>query len=608
MRILLVALNARYVHTNLAVRYLRGSLLEQSEADWEVMIREFSINEHLAKIAADIFEEKPDIIGFSCYIWNVRLVLGLVRRLRLVLPKAYLLAGGPEVSFDSEYLLADYPELDAVVCGEGETAFPALIRVWSAGEDPRNVPGIVWRRRGQSGRKEDDIIINNGPGTYYTDLNNLPNPYGFQEDLRGRLVYVETSRGCPYNCQFCLSSTYQGIRFLEPERFRPILQRLLASGAGTIKFVDRTFNACKQHAFRILDIFREESQRFSADHQEGQSFWPRAHCEMAGELLDKEWLDYLQTFPKGMIQLEIGVQSTHRPTLNAVQRLQQFAVWKDRVVFLQQACHIPVHLDLIAGLPLEGFQEFRSSFNETFSVRPDNLQLGFLKVLKGSGIREKSKDYGLKYAPDPPYTILQTRELTHAKILELARVEDILEKYYNSGKFRFSLELIMLEWPSPFDFFYSFSTFLKQGGWFRREWDNKALFAGLWQFLARQAGENHNFVDPAVWREAIRFDYFLMAKPGLVPDFLEPDVKPDRRNRDYKKMQHEIWDQSSWSKLISGAEKLDRRQWSRATAVEYFLFDVPQARSIVKTGGEAGVWYLFYYGDREKKYFKYEGI
>jgi len=652
LRIILVALNARYVHTNLAVRSLREVLREQDGQNWNVSIREFSINEQLEKVAGEIYEEKPDMLGFSCYIWNLSRVLALIRMLRPVLPEVFFFAGGPEVSYNARVLLSEYPELDAVVLGEGEYSVPDLVKARACGDLPWEVSGVCWRLRPESlikseqenNRIEDPvlpgfkgeyfpagadwIIINESTGQL-PDLNLLPNPYAQEEDFRGRLVYVETSRGCPFNCAFCISSTFRGMRFLEPERFRLILRKLFQYGAGTIKFVDRTFNANKNHAFAILQVFREEAEKHIRNKEDDSLFSPRAHCEMTGELLDQEWLDFLEEYPPGMIQLEIGVQSTYQPALRAVNRRQEFSSWKDKAFFLQHSCNIPVHLDLIAGLPYENWAQFGRSFDEVYEVRPNCLQLGFLKVLKGSEIHEKSREYGLIYSPDPPYSILRTGSISHGEILVLKKIEELLEKYYNSGKFKFSLEYIMDCWESPFRFYHSFAEYWQEQGWFRREWSSKSLFFNLWQYLKHaafqdktSAGINDPEYASQVWQEALRFDYYLAERAGYLPEFLQPDYsirgKPAFALSALEKLKtaDEIRQDPIWLELIPSRKQMDRRQWTRATALDYFIYDIPvrerKNASVAKgrlsrdiRGNGRGSWYLFYYPGREVRYYKY---
>ncbi|MGI5901855.1 MAG: B12-binding domain-containing radical SAM protein [Desulfitobacteriia bacterium] len=596
MRILFISLNASYGHTNLAIRYLRQVLLEQNNEEWEVRIREFTINESLERIAAEIYLEKPDVLGFSCYIWNLDPIRALVRRLRPVLPQTFFLGGGPEVSFDSENFLERHPEWDGIIVGEGEIPIKELITVLASGRDLSEVQGLVWRCRPPKG---PSFIVKNRETSMRVDLNKIPNPYSLEEDFTSKLVYVETSRGCPFQCQFCISSTFRGIKYLEPEKFRPLLRRLFELGATTIKFVDRTFNCSKKQAFAILDIFREEAQKRIAEGTNSGVL--RAHCEMAGELLDKEWLEYLKDYPPGMIQLEIGVQSTYLPTLKAIKRPQNFSVWREKVEFLQHKCRIPIHLDLIAGLPLEGWFDFRNSFNDVFKVRPNHLQLGFLKILKGSGLWEKSEEYGIKYSPDPPYTVLETSAMTHAELIRLTEIEEVLEKYYNSGHFKFSLEYILTE-ENPFDFFNDLAAYWREKGWFRRQWGPKSLYENLWIFLTDHWKEPEKERIKVLTREALRFDYYLFGRPGLVPESL----KSEDLIKDQAVLKEAFRNASLKFDLPKTARGLDKRQWARATAVESFAVDVPGflQQPLAAKDQTSPVCYLFYYEPKETKYFK----
>jgi len=597
LRILLVALNAKYVHTSLALRYLHG---EVRAVFPDVLLREFSINDRLDRIAGELYEAKADVIGFSCYIWNQKEIVALIRQLHPVCPNVKFVVGGPEVSFETETFLIEHPEVDAVVIGEGERTFLELLTTWEGGNDLSNIPGIAWNKNGK--------IISNPPQLAAPDLNDLPDPYTENEDFTGRLVYVETTRGCPFNCQYCLSSTFQGVRFLEPERFRPMFRQLLKNGARTIKFVDRTFNANKRHALRILDIVREESILVPDAHR------VRVHCEMAGDLFDDEWMDYLRAYPRGLIQLEIGVQSTHKPTLKIVARPQNFEEWKKYVPEMQ-LLGIPLHLDLIVGLPEENWTTFRTSFNDVYRVKPDMLQLGFLKVLKGSGLRLQSNFYGLVYTPDPPYTILETPVLSHGEILQLLRMEDILDKYYNSGKFAHALGEVLTMFPTPFDFYHEFAEFWEHRGWFHRQWQGKALFDKLWEFIeevrgAKSEGQSSKLFQSEAFRnevayipqqdyptrekicDVLRFDYYLWERPNIVPDYLQFKASPGTVEKAdlWKAKQDEIRRDGYWETIIPEFKQMDRRQWIRNTAVTYFSFDVVE-------GGESSApcWYLFHY-------------
>lgn len=616
MRILLASLNAKYVHTNLALRYLR----EEVKAEFpDVILKEFTINESIAGIAGEIFEAKADVIGFSCYIWNMNEILTLIRRLRPVLPQARIVLGGPEVSFEAEEVLKRTIEADVVVYGEGEETFHELLKVWELGQEPEGVAGLVWRR-GQE-------IVANPPREVAADLNGLPFPYREKEDFRKRIVYVETTRGCPFCCQYCLSSTLSGVRYLEPERFREIFRTLLFNGARTIKFVDRTFNVNKKHAMAILDIVREEAGYYPA--QEGI----RVHCEIAGELLDEEWVKYLKGYPEGLLQLEVGVQSTYQPTLKSIARPQHFERWRKFVLEIQQNGQIPLHLDLIAGLPEEGWENFRTSFNDVYSVEPAMLQLGFLKVLKGSGLRKKSEQYGLVYVPDPPYTILETQWLTHSELLQLGRIEQVLDKYYNSGKFAYGLRQIMHLFTTPFDFYHQFALFWQQKEWFRLAWQGKALFANLWQFL--EEFRLTKDVDSLIWerlRDSLRFDFYLWEKPNPLPDFLQgvdvyaaSGASMENENRTSifgSGFWETVKNDPQWLEKIPELQEMDHRQWNRHTSLEYFTFDVGSSKpgnSVASLGTsfqlpvvpqkernqpfqDEGAWYLFFYWGKTRAF------
>jgi anaerobic magnesium-protoporphyrin IX monomethyl ester cyclase len=605
LRVLLVALNAKYVQTNLALRYLREAIKAEFP---ETILKEATINESLSAIAGEIFEYKADIICFSCYIWNITEILKIIRDLRLVLPKVRFVLGGPEVSFETQELMINNPELNAVVQGEGETAFLKLLRTWKSGQNPDKIPGVVWRYR--------DKIISNPGRMLLPDLAQLPDPYLTEENLENRLVYVETSRGCPFNCQYCLSSVESGVRFVKPERFRLIFRRLLKYGARTIKFVDRTFNVRKDHAFQILDIVREEYKY--ADDPQGI----RIHCEMAGELLDEEWVSYLKKYPQGLLQLEIGVQTTNRLTLEHIARLQHFEDWQEYVEELGQTTKIPLHLDLIAGLPGENRANFRISFNDVYQVQPDMLQLGFLKVLKGSGLRQKAKQFGLIYQSEPPYTILQTTDLSHSELLQLKRMEIILNKYYNSGRFLRSLCRIIPLFPSAFDFYDSLARFWYEQNWFRSPWKEKALFERLWLFIESFCKDKS--IGEEKWetlRDVLRFDYYYWERPGVLPDYLYPAAKiplgsgsgggktGNEAKRSFEKLKSMLSKklaEDSEDSLVSRIESMDRQQWSRCTALGYFTapiindlcYDIKLEYGIKSPGytiKNDPVLYLFFY-------------
>ncbi|AFM43423.1 Fe-S oxidoreductase [Desulfosporosinus acidiphilus SJ4] len=590
MRVLLVALNAKYVHTNLALRYLQESVRQSVTSD--VILREYSINDHLERIAGEIYETQADVIGFSCYIWNIKEVMSVIRQLHPVCPDVQFVLGGPEVSFETEEFLRSHHEVDAVILDEGEKSFPDLLRAWQEGGNLSQVEGLAW--------KHDGNVIVNPPSRALLNLNELPFPYSGDEDFSGRIVYVETTRGCPFSCQYCLSSTFQGVRYLAPEKFRIMFRRLLSQGARTIKFVDRTFNAHKKHALEILTIVREETCSLGLNDR------VRVHCEIAGDLLDEEWMDYLKDYPRGLIQMEIGVQSTYQPTLEVVARHQNFEDWK-RFVPVMKDLQIPLHLDLIAGLPLENWTNFRKSFNDVYSVGPDMLQLGFLKVLKGSGLRLRSRQYGLLFNPDPPYTILETAALSHGEMLQLHRIEEVLDKYYNSGKFTHVLREALHFFPSAFDFYHQLALYWEKQGWFQRLWPGKALFDKLWDFIIWiQSQTQPNMLSTSEldltrsFLDALRFDYYLWERPKTLPDYFAVGASQEAKEAELKRTGEEIQRNDYWARVIPEFAAMDRRQWNRNTAVAYFETDVLQ------TGEDVPSWFLFIYRQGQVKVYRYQ--
>ena len=655
LKVVLVALNARHGHTNLAIRCLEaavheaGALITCPDRDFrddlganrertpEVLLREYTINDRIEFIAGEIYELGPDLVGFSCYIWNIEKTMAVIRRLRAVIPKLTIVVGGPEVAHSSENFLKNNPDADRVFTGEGEPVLPEFLKAWRSGQDPAG-PGRVGRAGAESAdtpwlspsaRPLSTIEARENPGRVWTWVD----PYRREEDFNGKYVYLETARGCPFSCAFCLSAASAGVRYLEPERIRPVLRRLFRWGARTVKLVDRTFNANKKHAFHVLDIFREEVRRFQSEQEEspgGAEALFRVHCEMAGDLLDEDWMIYLAAYPRGMIQLEIGVQSTHAPTLQAIGRRQDLKRWGAKVQYLQKNIGIPIHMDLIAGLPCEGLPAFLNSIDTVLALRPNRLQIGFLKVLKGTPLAAEADRWGLVYSQDPPYEVLQTADLDHHSLLALHRLEDLVEKYYNSGFFRYGLEAILENWERPTLFFQELAVFWKEQRWFERLWHRPGLMDNLRQFLETRGSAPEQW---RRWREALRFDYYCWDRPGnRLPAWLYGSSEQKKEavgaQGALRPTLPDIADKESWRLRLAIGQEFDRRQWSRATALSCFDYDVPQTFGAARESkpsdpGAAGprgmssgpeligenppVWYLFFYGaDGRKLYFRRE--
>ena len=385
MKILLTSLNAKFIHSNLAIRYLKGYCEAYSSAD--VAIREFTINDQIEKILASIYLEEPDVIGFSCYIWNIEETLKLASSIKQVIPRCKIILGGPEVSYDSREFMAKFPYIDFIMYGEGEETFRHFVETLENRSDFSSVNGLVYRDGGR--------VIQNPPRSNMEDLDIIPFPY--RDGLLGlenKIVYYETSRGCPFNCQYCLSSTIDGVRYFSLERVLDEIDFFIDRKVPQVKLVDRTFNCHPKRAKAIIEhiIRREGNTNF--------------HFEIAAHIMDRDMLELLRKAPPGLFQLEIGVQSTNEHTLDSIQRKTDIGKIYQVVEKLHTPRNIHIHLDLIAGLPYEDYDSFADSFDDVYSMQPDNLQLGFLKLLKGSSIRQEASEHGYRYTTYAPYEVL----------------------------------------------------------------------------------------------------------------------------------------------------------------------------------------------------------
>ena len=428
MKILLVAINAKYIHSNLAVYCLRACA---GEHKGQVEIAEYTINHRKEDILADIYRRKPDVLAFSCYIWNREYVTSLIRDFHLLCREVPVWVGGPEVSYDARQFLEEFPQVTGVMAGEGERSFAALVEAYVHGygqsfcvdEEPdangsmdqvlSGIRGIVWRT-------EKGGICENPPAKLM-DLDEIPFVYENMKDFPNKIIYYESSRGCPFSCSYCLSSIDKRVRFRSLGLVLSELQFFLDQKVPQVKFVDRTFNCNHRHAKAIW--------RYLAEHDNGITNF---HFEIAADLLDEEELALLSALRPGLAQLEIGVQSVNPETISEINRVMELSKLRDTVARVRAGKNIHQHLDLIAGLPYEDFDSFVHSFNEVYAMRPQQLQLGFLKVLKGSGMQENAERYGLVYRQEPPYEVLCTRWISYGELLKLKAVEEMVEVYYNS--------------------------------------------------------------------------------------------------------------------------------------------------------------------------------
>lgn len=487
MKIVLTTLNAKYIHTALSLRLLKA----YTEADYNVEIREFTIKDPSLNIVTDLYDKDADVIGFSCYIWNIEKTIEIVKMLKKVNPDLKIVLGGPEVSFDIPYWMEKVPEVDFIVFNEGEETFKHLLDE-IAGEQKYH---LVF---GASYRKAEEIIVN--PPRPNLKLNTIPTAYRFQEDkkdLDKRIVYFETSRGCPFSCSFCLSSVEVGVRYFDIERVKSDLLYLIENGAKLIKFIDRTFNIRRNYA---LEIFQ-----FLIDNHQGCVF----QFEITADIMRPEVLEFLNTHaPPGVFRFEIGVQSTNDATNELVMRKQNFEKLSRTVRMIKEGGKIDQHLDLIAGLPEENYDSFKKTFNDVFEMRPEELQLGFLKMLRGTGLRSQAEQYGYVYMDNSPYEILKNDILSFSEIIRIKRVEDILEKYWNAHRMDHTIEyLIDTEFETPYDFFQQFGDFWDEQGWSKIGHQLEDLFLRLEQFLQSRKTTNLELI-----KGFMIYDFFLNHK------------------------------------------------------------------------------------------------
>lgn len=489
MNVVLATLNAKYIHTSLALRYLKSFAQDEFEID----IAEYTIKDPSMGIAADLFSKKPDVIGFSCYIWNIEETIIVVDMLRKVLPDVKIMLGGPEVSYDTDYWMSRLQSVDFIVMGEGEETFRDLLRQIAGEQKYHFVFGMAYRKDGKT------VIT---PPRPKLDLNVIPSPHRFEKDLvpmRNRVVYFETSRGCPFSCAFCLSSIEVGVRYFDIEWVKAELTYLIDNGAKLIKFVDRTFNIKRDYAMEVF--------QFLIDNHRGCVF----QFEITADIMRPEVLDFLaDNAPAGVFRFEIGVQSTNDPTNLAVQRRQNFAKLTRTVVKVKESGKIAQHLDLIAGLPHEDYDTFRKTFNDVFALRPEELQLGFLKMLRGTGLRNDAEKFGYIYSERAPYEMLGNDLMPFADIVRIKRVEDVLEKFWNAHRMDRTMEyLVEKVYSSPFDFFQAFGDYWESRGWSRIGHQLEDLFSRLWAFLEEDAR-------PELNREVafglLKIDYYLQHK------------------------------------------------------------------------------------------------
>lgn len=517
MKILLVACNAKYIHSNLAVYDLQAYASDY--ADY-IVLKEYTINQQKDDIMRDIYLEHPDVVCVSCYIWNLSFVKELMADLIKILPGADFWAGGPEVSYDAEKFLTENSEFKGVMVGEGEETFKELAGYYVE-KNPQNLKdmtGICYR--------DGDQIIHNG-WRQIMDLSSIPFIYKDLSEFKNRIIYYESSRGCPFSCSYCLSSIDKKLRFRDTETVKKELQFFIDNKVPQVKFVDRTFNCKHDHAMAIWKYINE--------HDNGVTNF---HFEISADLLREEELQEMSTMRPGLIQLEIGVQSTNPDTIKAIHRTMDFEKLKGIVDRIHSFGNIHQHLDLIAGLPYEDYDSFRHSFNDVYALKPQQLQLGFLKVLKGSHMMEMCREYGIVYKTQEPYEVLSTKWLDYDHVLKLKTVENMVEVYYNSGQFQNTLEYLEKFFPDAFSIYERLGSFYMEKGYGDVSHTRMRRYEILLEFL-----EDVPEISMDQVKDQMVYDLYLRENLKSRPGFA----------RDQKPFERQVWDFRKREKVAKNA-------------------------------------------------------
>jgi radical SAM superfamily enzyme YgiQ (UPF0313 family) len=508
MNLLLTAINAKYIHSNPAIYSLRAYAGFE-----EVTLAEYTINHSMDAILEDLYRKNPDVLCFSCYIWNIDMVRKIAAEYHKLRPHIPIWVGGPEVSYDASGFLRANPAIYGVMCGEGEETFAALCRVYLRGEqDKKEREAQLSQIDGLCLRAEDGMPYGTNPRTPLS-MDDLPFYYEeidskMENTFANRLIYYESSRGCPFRCSYCLSSIDKKLRLRSAEKVEQELAFFLARNVPQVKFIDRTFNADKQHSRRIW--------RYIAEHDNGTTNF---HFEIAADLLEEEDFEIMSRMRQGLIQLEIGVQTTNEQTLAAIRRKTDLKKLAQNVAAIHEKRNIHMHLDLIAGLPYEDYASFGRSFDEVYAMQPDQLQLGFLKVLTGSYMKECVPEYEILYHDLPPYEVLSTKWLSYDDILCLKQVEEMVEVYYNSGQFEQTLPRAIGQWERPFLFFEELGTFYAQNGYFHIAHSRIRRSEILLEFFAQKG------MDTKRYKELLVVDLYLRenlkSRPPFAKDLTE---------------------------------------------------------------------------------------
>ncbi|MDO5155096.1 MAG: B12-binding domain-containing radical SAM protein [Eubacteriales bacterium] len=530
MKVVLAALNAKYVHSNLAVYDIEAYTKkhwadeqDQYEESLDLVVREYTINHNLDMILQSLYQEKAAVVAFSCYIWNIQEILTIAKELYKVAPKTRIWLGGPEVSYDSENRLAEHPFVEGIMQGEGEATFYELITKWAGQNQPcyDSVCGIVFR-------KADGTICQN-PVRPLMSLDEIPFIYEDLTKFENKILYYETSRGCPFSCSYCLSSIDKSVRFRSLSLVEKELEFFLKNKVSQVKFIDRTFNCKREHSLAIWNYLME--------HDNGVTNF---HFEVAADLIGEEEIAVFEKMRPGLIQLEIGLQSTNPETIKEIRRVMDVDKLKETLLKIRSFRNIHQHLDLIAGLPYENYITFIKSFNQAYEMKPDQLQLGFLKVLKGSYMGEQVKNYELQYQDTQPYEVLSTKWISYDEILQLKQVEEMVEVYYNSAQFEHVLEYLVPMFEHPYAFYEALGKYYAEndlfGIGFKREARYEAIRIFMHKWFEKSDEKNDNVqknIKCEVLDALLTYDYYLRENAKSRPSWSKEEPIDKKQYQDF---------------------------------------------------------------------------
>ena len=543
MKTVLVAINAKYIHSNLAVYSLRSYA---RTFGYEPKLLEFTINQQKDQILKGIYEAKPDLLCFSCYIWNLSYAEEIIEDIKKILPKVTIWAGGPEVSYDAPKFLKRHPEVDGIMCAEGEKTLTELISYYeigkSQGKSLDGINGIVY---------QENKTIHQTPLRDIMNMDDLVFPYEDLKDFEHKIIYYESSRGCPFSCSYCLSSIDKKLRFRSFSLVEKELEFFLAHKVPQVKFVDRTFNCKKSHAMAIWTYIKE--------HDNGITNF---HFEVAADLLTEDEIALIQTMRPGLIQLEIGVQSTNEKTLAEIHRKTDFEEITRKVKAVQKGENVHQHLDLIAGLPYENYESFGHSFNDVYALKPEQLQLGFLKVLKGSYMAEAAEGYGCVHKAKPPYEVLGTRWLSYEEILKLKGVEKMVEVYYNSGQFQKTIRAMEHLFETAFSMYEELADFYEKNGYNEVSHTRIRRYEILQEFLQEKEANLEYF------KQLMIFDLYARENMKTRPQWANDLSAYKMQILDFYKKEEEN------PELLTDYQGYQARQTIKMTHIEVFTYDV----------------------------------